>query len=71
MKKFGLRGWRGWQKDMVDGCQVGRLVNEWMKDVGWKGGNCGRYVGERLNFGIQGPKMDEGDDGFGMVDLGI
>ena len=32
MKKFGLRGWSGWEEDMVDGFQIGRLVNEWMKD---------------------------------------
>ena len=32
MKRFGLRGWSGWEEDMVDGCQVGRLVNEWMKE---------------------------------------
>ena len=31
MKRFGLRGWNGWEEDMVDGCQVGRLVNEWME----------------------------------------
>ena len=33
MKTFGVGGWNGWEKDMVDGCQVGRLVNEWMKEV--------------------------------------
>ena len=33
MKTCGLRWWSGWEKDMVDGCQVGRLVNEWMKEM--------------------------------------
>ena len=33
MKKVGLRGWSGWEEDIVDGCQVGRLVNEWMKEL--------------------------------------
>ena len=33
MKRFGLRGWNGWEEDMVDGCQVGRIVNEWMKEA--------------------------------------
>ena len=28
MKKCGLRGWSGWMR-----CQVGRLVNEWMKEA--------------------------------------
>ena len=28
MKRFGLRGWNGWEEDMVDGRQVGRLVKE-------------------------------------------
>ena len=31
MKKFGFRGWSGWEEDMVDGCQVERLVNKWMR----------------------------------------
>ena len=31
MKKCGLRGWSACEEDMVDVCQVGRLVNEWMK----------------------------------------
>ena len=26
MKKFGLREWNGWEEDVMDGCQVGRLV---------------------------------------------
>ena len=30
---FGLRGWNGWEEDMDDGCQVGILVNEWMKEA--------------------------------------
>ena len=33
MRKFELRGWSGWEEGMVDGCQVGRLVNEWMKEA--------------------------------------
>ena len=33
MKKFELRGQSGQEEDMVDGCQVGRLVNEWMKEA--------------------------------------
>ena len=33
MKKFGVRRWSGWEEDMVDGCQVGRLVIEWMKEA--------------------------------------
>ena len=33
MNKVELRGWSGWEEDMVDGCQVGRLLNEWMKEV--------------------------------------
>ena len=32
MKKFELRGWSGWEEVLVDGCQVRRLVNEWMKE---------------------------------------
>ena len=28
MKKFGLRWWSGWEEDMIDGCQFGRLVKE-------------------------------------------
>ena len=32
MKRFGLREWNGWEKNMVDGGQVGRLVNEQMKE---------------------------------------
>ena len=35
----------------------------------WNGGNGRGYVG--LDFGIKGPKIDEGDNGFRMVDLGI
>ena len=33
MKKFRLRGWNGWEEDIVDRCQDGRLVKEWMKEV--------------------------------------
>ena len=33
MKKIGLRGRGDLEEDTVDGCQVGRLVNEWMKEV--------------------------------------
>ena len=33
MKRFVLRGWNGWEEDMIDGCQVGRLVNEQMKEA--------------------------------------
>ena len=33
MKMFGLKGQNGWEEDMVDGFQVGKLVNEWMKEV--------------------------------------
>ena len=31
MKRFGLKGWNGWE-DKVEGCEFGRLVNEWMKE---------------------------------------
>ena len=34
MKKFGLRGGSGQEEDMVDGCQVGRLVKE-VEKLSW------------------------------------
>ena len=35
----------------------------------WKGEKCGEQV--NVDFGIQEPKMDEGDNGVRMVDFGI
>ena len=45
----------------------GKIIIDTHFEGWWKGGNFGGYVVEILNFGIQGPKMDEGDDGFRMV----
>ena len=60
---------------------MGILVNEWMKEAkrsssahNLKGDGKEEIVedvGESLDFGIYGPKMDEGDGGLGMVDLRI
>ncbi len=33
MKGFGVRWWSGWEEDVGDGCQVGRLVREGMKEA--------------------------------------
>ena len=73
MKKFGLREWNGQEENMVDGHQVGRVVNEGMQEAErsslahtFKGG---RKEETMEHMQEDGWKMDDHDKDYGIQDM--